>query len=177
MGEERLLKTNLVRAAAAAVILLGPLPVTAQEESAGPSSQVYVGGSVGLWGSGRESLPLELFTIGFRASKARTGALGTDFAVGTIPRLIPEGGLPLGSRLGLTLPIGSSDVLWWPSAGVGAAVAFGGGDAWGRATGYVGMGLTAFRPDEPSGLRIDFTLHRLNGAAYWLVEFGVVRRR
>ncbi len=135
-----------------------------------------VGASFGVPGYGSEAL-IELFTIGLHWTQLRPGRLGGDFSLGTMPRLLGEGVVVVGLRVGGALPLVlSRGVVLFPSAGAsvfGGAGAGGGGGALGLNAGIAGVifGSTG------TGFRTGVTWHRFEdtGGAIWLLEIGFVR--
>src|SRR5690606_30187544 len=63
-----------------------------------PSTWV-TGASAGVPGNA-SGWEVELFTISAHTTRVVAGRLGADFAVGTMPRILVEGVLPLGARAG-----------------------------------------------------------------------------
>jgi hypothetical protein len=133
--------------------------------------------SVGIPGeTGGEVYP-ELFTVGANFTQVGRG-VGADIAVFTVPRMMPEGAMPILGRLGIGLPIAihsDEESYFVPSAGVfGAGITSG---TSGAATGgwYAGMALVALGSGG-SGLRAAYNLYGLDGAGVWHLEIGFVRR-
>lgn len=159
-----------------ALVLLSPALVRAQEDPLASPSGWQVGGSIGIPGAGTELGPLQLFTVNVHAATGRPNGLGVDLAFGTLPRLIVEGVLPIGARVGATIRVTSGDLTWWPSAGLTMAALAGEGQVAGIKGVYLGSAWTWFREGSPTGLRIDWTLHEFGGAPVWVLEFGFVQR-
>lgn len=142
-----------------------------------PSAWV-VGGSIGVpvFATRPE---LELFTIGGHGTRVQPGRIGADVFVGTMPRIVVAGGLPIGARAGVVLPLPvSDDVLLLPSGGVSliGVVSRGGG---GTLSGVnLGVAALRMRPGR-TGFRAGVTWNRFRGVngGVWLVEVGLVRRR
>jgi len=166
----------MCRAVSVALLLLvvasqaGAQSDTARREREG----WIIGASVGVPGYGRESAP-ELFTVGVQWTQLRRGRLGADFSLGTMPRLIGEGVVPVALRGGLALPLAvTPDFLVLPSAG---ASLFGGVGAEGIG-GLVGVngGVATVIWTGPVGFRTGVTWHGFQNfrGSIWLVEVGVV---
>ena len=91
----------------------------AQDSSSAPPSRWMVGGSVGAIGYGGDFAPLEYTTLGMHFTQVRPGALGADFSIGIIPRLLADGFMLIGARGGIALPLAlAPSVLLLPSAGL-----------------------------------------------------------
>ena len=134
-----------------------------------------VGPLVGLPGAGSD-YELSLVTLGVGVTRLSPNRPGLDFAVGTIPRIIPEGVLPIGARIGASIPLSlTPDAFLIPSAGLSAVGAAGSGGAAGTG-GYYG-GIAAVVARGKVGLRAGVTVHGSPDAdvAVWLVEIGVMR--
>jgi hypothetical protein len=126
-------------------------------------------------GAGSDYDP-SFFTLGVGVTRLSPNRPGLDFAIGTVPRAIPEGIIPIGARIGASIPFAlGPDVFVIPSAGASGIGAVGGGGVgaiggyyWGAA-GLVARGRTGFR----AGI----TWHRPYEAddSVWLVEVGVMR--
>lgn len=148
----------------------------AQDSSSAPSSRWMVGGSVGMLRYGGEFAPLQYSTIGMHFTQVRPGALGADFSIGIIPRVLAEGFLLAGARGGVALPFAlAPNVLLLPSAGltlIGGLGAGGGGGTWGS-----NLGAAAVFGSGSVGFRTGVTWHRLSGGGdgIWLLEFGVAK--
>jgi hypothetical protein len=133
-----------------------------------------VGPLLGLPGLGSEYDPT-FFTLGVGVTRLAPNRPGLDLAIGTIPRLIPEGVIPIGLRIGPSIPLSlSPDVFIIPSAGlsgVGAA-----GTAGAGAIGGFYWGAAAVVAQGPIGFRVGFTSHRVpdTDVSVWLVEIGVM---
>ena len=135
-----------------------------------------VGGSVGLLGNGSWVSPLELGIVGVNFTRIRARHLGADFAIGTMPRVVAAGWVPLAMRAGVALPVTvGPGVLLLPSAGVsllgvGSTYGFGGTVGWNAGGAAVlGTGSTA--------VRVGLTSHWMsaNTSAVWLLEVGLVK--
>ncbi len=146
----------------------------AQDSSSAPPSRWMVGGSVGAIGYGGDFAPLEYTTLGMHFTQVRPGALGADFSIGIIPRVLADGFLLAGARAGLALPLAlAPNVLLLPSAGltlIGGLGAGGGGGTWGS-----NVGAATVFGSGSTGFRTGVTWHRLSdgGDGIWLLEFGV----
>lgn len=154
------------------------MSLSAQTPTEAHPSAWLIGASVGVPGYGSDLEP-ELFTVGAHATRVEPGRLGGDFAVGTMPRFLVEGVLPLGARAGLVLPLElSENLLLVPSGGASMIAALGGGG--GLAELGLNVGAAALVLSEGStGLRAGITWHRfrdLDGAV-WLLELGFVVHR
>ena len=153
------------------------IAVTARSQTLDSTRSRWASGmSVGIPGEmGGEAYPI-LFTVGANFTQVGRG-VGADIAIFTVPRIMPEGAIPIVGRLGVGLPIAMhSDEggYFVPSAGVfGAGIASGSG---GGATGgwYAGMALVALG-NGGSGLRAAYNLYGLEGAGAWHLEIGFVR--
>jgi hypothetical protein len=165
---------------AIAALLLTAVHAEAQSsavvmDTASPQPHGWVvGASLGV--PGYETTPSpDLFTVGFNFTHVSPGQLGADFAIGTIPRFLTGGAVPLGLRAGVALPLAAAPhLLVIPSAGASAlgAVASGG------AGGIVGLnaGLTTVMYMGSTGFRTGITIHAFDGAdaPIWLFEIGLV---
>lgn len=159
-----------------AVFLIAGAPVARGQDSTSSRRNGWViGPLLGVPGAGSDYDP-SFFTLGVGVTRLSPNRPGLDFAIGTVPRAIPEGILPIGARIGASMPFAlGPDAFVIPSAGasgLGAAGAGGvgaiGGYYWGAA-GLVARGRTGFR----AGI----TWHRPYEAddSVWLVEVGVMR--
>lgn len=168
-----------------AFVLLGlmlALPPQAQAQGPPASGEEpgpwVLGVSVGLPRADGESYG-ELLTLGLHASHVRPGRVGADFFVGTLPRVIFEGVLPVAGRAGAVLPLPlGSDLLLLPGAGVGA---LGGVSSDGAGFGiglHTGASLIVGVQGRPL-LRGGATWHYFAGLGEPLIllEFGVLLRR
>lgn len=149
------------------------------EPAATPFEGRVVSLSVGVPGSPGNPF-FELATLGVQWTDVEPGRAGLDLAVGTIPRLLPEGLFGLGARGGIVRPIelGTRSVLL-PSAGlsfIGLAGPGGGGGAFGL---HAGLAAVHFPEGAAFGVRPGISAHRFAGAteAVWLAEIGLVWRR
>lgn len=131
-----------------------------------------VGGSIGMPATERGLLP-ELFTIGGHWTQFRPGQLGVDLSLGTMPRLLLDGLLPVGARADVALPVAASTAVYlMPSAGVSLLGGF-------SSTGMVGdiglnVGMAAAIMGS-TGLRAGATWHQFGGGGVWLLEVGFIR--
>ena len=156
------------------LVVCGPAPVRAQTPDSvrQTGSDWAVGASVGFLNSVQSS------TLGLNLTQLRPGRLGGDFSIGTMPRVLVEGVVPLGARAGLALPvILDSRVLLVPSAGVsalGVASSSGGGGTVGL---NAGMAVMVFGTGS-LGLRTGVTFHEFGDirSRICLLEFGVVSK-
>ena len=154
------------------------IAVTARSQTLDTTSSRWASGmSVGIPGeTGGDAYP-QLFTVGANFTQLGRG-VGSDIAVFTIPRAMPEGAFPILGRLGIGLPIpihSDEGSFFVPSAGgFGAGIMSGSGAG---ATGgwYAGMALVALG-SSGTGLRAAYNLYGLDGAGAWHLEIGVVRR-
>ncbi|HEX7049048.1 MAG TPA: hypothetical protein VF188_02460 [Longimicrobiales bacterium] len=174
-------RTRFLRSVGAA-LLLAAVPsggLFAQPPVNEEPSNWLVGASLGVPGVDPSQLESELFTVGVHATRVVPGRLGGDFAVGTMPRILFDGVLPLGARAGLALPLAlSENVLLVPSGGASLVAAL--GSDGGSADAGLNVGGAAMVLGEGyGGLRAGFTWHwfRDRGGPVWLLEFGFVRRR
>ena len=175
----------LLRLALLAAPLLMPVGVVASQTS--PPTQDsdtakgrgwLVGGSIGVPTFAGETSS-ELFTIAVHGTQLRSGGLGADFAVGTMPRALAAGVAVGFVRGGVALPFHlSRAVLMLPSAGVslvGAASSDGGGMNTGL---NAGLAAVIFGTGSV-GLRTGVTWHRFANAeaSVSLWELGLVHVR
>ena len=158
------------------LLLVAVAPVARGQDSTSSGRNGYViGPLLGVPGAGSDYDP-SFFTLGVGVTRLSPNRPGLDFAIGTVPRAIPEGILPIGARVGASIPFAlGRDAFVIPSAGAsglgavgGAGVGAIGGYYWGAA-GLVARGRTGFR----AGI----TWHRPYEAddSVWLVEVGVMR--
>ena len=133
-----------------------------------------VGPLVGLPGEGSEAA-YPLVTLGVGVTRLVPNRMGLDFAIGTAPRVIADGLLPVAARIGPSIPLEiAPDVFFIPSGGfsaVGVASLEGVG-------GLVGWyaGAAAVVAHGSVGFRAGVTLHSPLFAAVpvWLAEIGVM---
>jgi hypothetical protein len=159
------------------LVLAGGTPAQGQDSTATPSGGWMLGASLGMFGVGTESLPLELFTFGMHWTQVRPGHLGADVSIGTVPRVLAEGVVIAAARLGVTYPLSvAPGVLLLPTAGLSVIGGAGAGGA-GATTGY-NLGGAVVLGTGPVGFRAGATWHRLDlsSSAVWLVELGIVGR-
>src|SRR5687767_12521847 len=159
-----------------AVLLIASAPVARGQDSTSSGRNGWViGPLLGVPGAGSDYDP-SFFTLGVGVTRLSPNRPGLDFAIGTVPRAIPEGILPIGARIGASIPLAlGPDAFVIPSAGASGIGAVGagvvgavGGYYWGAA-GLVARGRT--------GSRAGITWHRPfeADASVWLVEVGVMR--
>lgn len=159
-----------------AVLLIASAPVARGQDSTSSGRNGWViGPLLGVPGAGSDYDP-SFFTLGVGVTRLSPNRPGLDFAIGTVPRAVPEGILPIGARIGASIPLAlGPDAFVIPSAGASGIGAVGagvvgavGGYYWGAA-GLVARGRTGFR----AGI----TWHRPfeADASVWLVEVGVMR--
>ena len=100
--------------------------------------------------------------------------MGLDFSIGTLPRAFEEGMLPLGARIGPSIPLAlGRDAFFIPSAGL-SAIGFAGSEGIGGLFGWY-CGAAAVVAQGSVGLRAGVTLHMPVGAVgspVWLAEIG-----
>jgi hypothetical protein len=117
-----------------------------------------------------------LFTIGAQFTQVRKGRPGTDIAIGTMPYVMSAGVIPLGMRLGVTVPmLPASRLLVLPSVGLSLVGVVGPGG--GAGIGGPNAGLATVLLATPSfGLRTGVTFHGFTDVrgAVWLAEVGFV---
>ena len=133
-----------------------------------------VGPLLGVPGVGSD-YDASFFTLGLGVTRLVPNRPGLDFAIGTVPRVISDGYLPVGVRLGPSIPLAlSSDAFIIPSAGVSVIGAVGSGGAAGTGAFYWGASLVAAH--GPVGFRAGATWHRpyATDQSLWLVEVGVM---
>ena len=118
----------------------------------------------------------QLFTIGAQFTRVREGRPGADIAIGTMPYVMTAGVLPLGLRVGVTVPVvPASHFLLLPSVGLSLIGAVGPGG--GAGFGGINFGLANVLLATPSvGLRTGVTFHGFTDVrgAVWLAEVGFV---
>jgi hypothetical protein len=135
-----------------------------------------IAGSLGVFGAGGQTAPLELTTVGVSFTHVRPGGLGADIAIGTMPRALVAGLFVLGSRLDATvaLPI-APGVLLLPAGGLSVIGGMGEGGG-GGLIGY-NLGGAAVFGTGSVGLRTGLTWHQFqeSGSGVWLLEVGVAR--
>lgn len=149
------------------------LAQTPAEETRG---QWVFGGSVGLPGYGSDT-ELDLFVVGVQFSQLIPGQLAADFAIGTMPRVLLEGILPIGARAGVVLAVpAATQAMLLPSAGASLIAAGGMGGATAEFGVNAGLGLLVGDP-RGTALRTGVTWHRFRelGGTIWLFEFGFSR--
>lgn len=166
-------------AIAIVMICLGSPASALGQEQTSPSRDWWIGGSLGLPGSGLEFAALELLMLSFHANFADPGRLGLDFKLGTPPRLTFDGTAALTTRIGATLPFGSERVLVWPSAGLSGLAINYEDEAVARVGGYAGLAATVLVGGSRSGMRAGASAHKLSGGndLLWFVELGFMWRR
>jgi hypothetical protein len=176
------MRTALLRLVLLAVPLITPLglvtgqtaPVSPDSGRARPSGWL-VGGSIGVPAADGNA-SVDLFTLAVHWTQLRPGALGADFAVGTMPRAFAEGLVVGLARAGLALPFQvSQGVLILPSAGVTLVGAASGGGGEGTAGLNAGLAAVIFGTGSV-GLRTGVTWHRFGnaGTSVSLWELGLV---
>lgn len=170
-----IMHTRWIQVALLIVALVGR-ESRAQDSSSVPRSRWMVGGSLGTLRLNGEFAPLEYTTIGMHFTQVRPGALGADFSIGILPRVLADGFLLAGARGGVALPLAlAPNVLLLPSAGltlIGGLGAGGGGGTWGS-----NLGAAAVFGSGSRGFRTGVTWHRLSGGGegIWLLELGVAK--
>ena len=135
------------------------------------------GMSIGIPGEiGGEPYPV-LFTVAANFTQIRRGP-GADISVFTVPRVLPEGAVPLLVRLGVGLPIPlepGGGAYFLPSAGVlGAGVMSANGG--GATGGWYATGAFIAFGESGNGVRMAYTLYGLGEPAAWHFEIGFVHR-
>jgi hypothetical protein len=177
---DRPLRTTPTRRPAGALLvgllLVVSAPVARGQDSSRAQRQGWVVGPLlGVPGAGSEYDPT-FFTFGVGFTRLSPSRPGLDAAIGTIPRAIPEGFIPIGVRVGASIPIAmSADAFITPSAGASGIGAAGSGGV-GAIGGYY-WGAAALVAHGNAGVRAGVTWHRPFGAegSVWLVEIGVMR--
>lgn len=162
-----------------AVLLLtvAPTMLGAQDSTAVRRDETLIGFSVGFPGHSYVPEP-ELFTIGFHVTRVPSNSVGSELAVGTMPRVLLEGVFGVGARGGLAVPFSlSEDNLLVASGGLsGIAATEGGGDL---LLGGVYGGVAGLFLKSKVATRLGITWHWFQDGegAIWLIELGVLRRR
>jgi hypothetical protein len=159
-----------------AVLLVTSVPVARGQDSTSAGRNGWViGPLLGVPGAGSDYDP-SFFTLGVGVTRLSPNRPGLDFAIGTVPRAIPEGIFPIGARIGASIPFSlSSDAFVIPSAGASGIGAVGSGVV-GAIGGYY-WGAAALVARGSTGFRGGITWHRPfeADASVWLVEVGVMR--
>jgi hypothetical protein len=156
-------------------LVTGQTPPVSQDSDRAKPRGWLVGGSIGV-PTVDGGASVDLFTVAVHGTQLRTGRLGADFAVGTMPRALAEGVAVGFARAGVALPFQLSQrVLILPSAGATLA---------GAASGDGGEGLTGLNAGLAAvifgtgsvGLRTGVTWHRFGnaGTSVSLWELGLV---
>ena len=145
-------------------------------ESATPQRGGWiVGPLVGLPGAGSEAA-YSLVTLGVGVTRLVPDRVGLDFAIGTAPRVIAAGIVPIAVRLGPSIPLTMGhDVFFIPSAGV-SAIGVASADEMEGGIGWYG-GAAIVAAHGPVGLRAGVTLHEplfMLGPPAWLAEVGIM---
>lgn len=177
---DRSLGTTPTRPIAGARLVLLLLVVSATVARAQDPARIerdgwVVGPLLGVPGAGSDYDPT-FFTLGVGVTRLFPNRPGLDFAIGTVPRAIPEGIIPIGARIGASIPLAvSGEVFVIPSAGASGIGAAGGGGA--AAIGGYYWGAAALVARGKVGFRAGITWHRPVDvdATVWLVEIGVMR--
>lgn len=177
---DRSLGTTPTRPIAGARLVLLLLVVSATVARAQDPARIerdgwVVGPLLGVPGAGSDYDPT-FFTLGVGVTRLSPNRPGLDFAIGTVPRAIPEGIIPIGARIGASIPLAvSGDAFVIPSAGASGIGAAGGGGA--AAIGGYYWGAAALVARGKVGFRAGITWHRPVDvdATVWLVEIGVMR--
>ena len=160
--------------ASIALLLTGASRVSAQDSLA-QHTPWMVGASVGLLGTGSQASPLEFGIVGVNFTQRRPGHPGADIAVGTMPRALAAGVVPIAVRAGVALPVAAAPgLLLLPSAGfsvLGVTSGYGSGGAAGW-----NVGGAAVLGTGSTGVRVGLTSHWMSGgnSAVWLLEVGLV---
>jgi hypothetical protein len=158
------------------LLMMAASRLDAQESPSLDRQGWIIGGSLGMFGSGAETAPLELMTVGVNFTQVRPRWIGADISIGTMPRVLAEGVMVLGGRFDATIPVPvAPGVLLLPAAGF--SVVGGAGD--GGAGGVVGynVGAAAVFGTGNVGFRTGLTWHRLeeSTSGIWLLEVGIAR--
>ena len=159
-----------------AALLVSSAPVARSQDSTSSRRDGWVTGPLlGVPGAGSDYDP-SFFTLGVGVTRLSPNRPGLDFAIGTVPRAIPEGIVPIGARVGASIPFAlSPDAFVIPSAGASGIGAVGGGGV-GAIGGYY-WGAAGLIARGRVGFRAGITWHRPVEAddSVWLVEVGVMR--
>ena len=159
-----------------ALLLVASAPVARGQDSTSSGRNGWViGPLLGVPGAGSDYDPT-FFTLGVGVTRLSPNRPGLDFAIGTVPRAIPEGIFPIGARVGASIPFAlGPDAFVIPSAGASGIGAVGGGGV-GAIGGYY-WGAAGLVARGRVGFRAGITWHRPvdADASVWLVEVGVMR--
>lgn len=137
-----------------------------------PQGEWRFGGSLGIPGTGMQPFPAG-FTLGAHALYFPRGLPGFEGSVGFAPLGLAFGGLLMGGRAGITVPLRADSLLVFPSAGVSA---LGGASRSGVDMGF-GLFYAGLATLHISGLRVGATVHwrHWGEGAVWLLEVGGIR--
>lgn len=137
-----------------------------------PEGEWKFGGSLGFPGVGMQPVP-EVFTLGAHAQYFPSGMVGVEGSLGFAPLGLAFGGLVVGGRPGVTVPLRAASILILPSAGVSALAGVSrNGLQLGPDLFYAGLATL-----HVGGVRLGVTVHwrDLSNEPAWLVEFGGIR--
>jgi hypothetical protein len=137
---------------------------------------VLRGLTFGVPGYSAEPAP-ELFTIGLYSTHLPSHGVGSELAMGTMPRALVAGVIAAGVRAGPLFPLVQSERgLLTLSGGAAGILGFGAGGL--AAPGAYAGGAAVFLKGD-SGVRFGMTWHWFRGAEsiVWLFEIGTVRKR
>jgi hypothetical protein len=161
--------------------LASPRSVHAQDSTANAHDATtarrngwIVGPLVGLPGV-RSKAVYPLVTLGVGVTRLVPDHVGVDFAIGTAPRLIAEGLVPIAVRIGPSIPLVlGPDAFFIPSAGLSAIGTASGEDFGGDVGWFAGAAAVVAR--GPLGFRAGVTVHGPLFAAtpLWLAEIGIM---
>jgi len=147
----------------------------ARASATGQRDGWIVGPLVGLPGAGSE-VAYALVTLGVGVTRLVPDRMGLDFAIGTAPRLIAYGVVPIAVRIGPSIPLAMGrDAFFIPSAGVSAIGVASAEDVGGDIGWYAGAAMVAAH--GPVGFRAGVTVHEplfMFGSPVWLAEVGIM---
>ena len=172
-----LVRLALTLPLASAPVLTNGMVASAQDTTAAVRDGWLVGPLVGLPGSGSD-YDLQFMTLGVSATRLAPSRAGMAVAVGTIPRAIVEGVVPVAVRIGPSIPIAlSPDFFLIPSVGLSGVGGIATGGAIGGTGGYY-WGAAAVTGRRSTGFHLGVTWHRPasgEDVTLWLVELGIMR--
>jgi hypothetical protein len=150
-------------------------PARAQDSTVATRDGWIVGPLVGLPGIGSEAA-YPLVTLGVGVTRLVPNHMGLDFAIGTAPRVIADGLVPVAARIGPSIPLAlGPNAYFIPSAGF-SAMGLASVEGVGGVAGWYAGGA-AVMAHGPVGFRAGVTLHSPLFAArpVWLAEIGIMR--
>lgn len=156
--------------------LVSPVKLFAQDSLEAKRIDWLLGASVGVPSYDGE-MAAELLTLGVHFTQFRVNRLGADLSLGTVPRLLGNGVVTFGARVGVALPLAVAPrVLLLPSGGLSLLGGFGAGGGGGTSGLNAGVAAVLLRGNA-IGFRTGVTWHRFRDAdgALLLWEVGFVR--